>query len=71
MPSDHQGNVWASAQSEILGSWVIKMNWPDLDYKIPDTQMLMIKQFEDVARTPYITEIDTRYVYSITLSADL
>ena len=38
------------------------MNWPDLDYKTPDVQMSMIKQFEDVASTPYIVEIDTRYV---------
>lgn len=55
--------MWASAQSEILGSWVIKMNWPDLDYKTPDVQMSMIKQFENVASTPYIVEIDTRYVF--------
>lgn len=52
LPSDHQGHLWAEAQSQILGSWAVSMNWPAVDYSSPDVQMMMIKQFENVVDTP-------------------
>lgn len=63
MPSHHQGHTWAMSQSEILGSWPVNMNWPSLDYSNPDVQLKMIKQFENVANTPHLVEIDTRLVF--------
>jgi len=63
LPSHHQGHLWAVAQSEILGSWLLSMNWPALDYSDPNVQMRVIKQFEDVASTPYVVEIDTRRLW--------
>ena len=35
------------------------MNWGGLNYTDPDTQMLMIKQFEDVISTPHVSEMNT------------
>lgn len=63
LPPTHQGHVWASARTDILGSWAVNMNWPNLDYGSPLTQMQMIKQFENVANTPHIVEIDTRMLW--------
>ncbi|CAB9518815.1 Protein patched homolog 1 [Seminavis robusta] len=63
LPSDHQGHLWASARTDILGSWVINMNWPDIDYTDPDVQMRMVQQFERVISTPHIVEIDTRMLW--------
>jgi hypothetical protein len=60
LPPDHQAHLWATAQSELLGTWTIKMNWPDLNYTDPDTQMKMIRQFESVLATPHVEDIDTR-----------
>lgn len=63
LPADHQANVWATARTEILGSWPVHMNWPGVDYGSADTQMHMIQQFEAVANTPHLVEIDTRMLW--------
>jgi len=62
LPSAHQGHLWAESNSQILGSWIVSMNWPALNYSSPDVQLSMIKQFENVGNTPNIVEVDTRFV---------
>ena len=34
-----------------------------LNYTEPDTQMMMIKQFEDVAATSRVSDLDTEYLW--------
>jgi hypothetical protein len=63
LPADHQGHTWASARSDILGSWVVTMNWPAVNYTDSNVQMRMIQQFEQVIGTPHIEEVDTRMLW--------
>jgi hypothetical protein len=63
LPADHQGHIWASARSDILGSWVVTMNWPAINYTDSNVQMRMIQQFERVIDTPHIEEVDTRMLW--------
>jgi hypothetical protein len=63
LPADHQGHSWASARADILGSWVVTMNWPDINYADSNVQMRMIQQFERVIDTPHIEEVDTRMLW--------
>ena len=63
LPSNHQGHSWASARSSILGSWVVAMNWPDINYTDSDVQMRMVQQFERVIDTPHMEELDTRVLW--------
>jgi hypothetical protein len=39
------------------------MNWGALDYANPETQMRMIKQFEDVVATPHVADSDTKSLW--------
>lgn len=39
------------------------MNWGAIDYGNPDTQMGMIAQFEGVAKSSYIAEVETRQLW--------
>jgi hypothetical protein len=39
------------------------MNWGEIAYKEPDTQLSMIKQFEGVISTPHIAEADTKNLW--------
>ena len=63
LPSHHQGNVWATSQSEILGTWVINMNWPDINYTDTLTQLKMAQQFERVVALSFIEESNTRNLW--------
>ena len=63
-PSNTQALVWAEKRTESLASWSIGMNWGALEYTNPDTQMKMIKQFEDVVGTPHVAEVDTKHLVS-------
>jgi hypothetical protein len=58
-PVNHQAHTWATIRTEDLASWTIQINWGELSYKEPETQMKMIKQFEDVVATPHVAESDT------------
>jgi hypothetical protein len=39
------------------------MNWGAIDYSKPDTQMRLIKQFEDVVATSNVGEVDTKRLW--------
>jgi hypothetical protein len=39
------------------------MNWGNIEYTDPDTQMKMIKQFESVVETPHVAEVDTKQLW--------
>jgi len=62
-PYDHQANKWATTRTEHLGSWSIGINWGALNYSNPDTQMKMIRQFEEVVAHPNIAEVDTKQLW--------
>ncbi|CAB9518817.1 Protein patched homolog 1 [Seminavis robusta] len=62
-PHDHQAQQWASKRTESLGSWSIGMNWGALTYTEPETQMKMIKQFEDVIAHPNVADVDTKQLW--------
>lgn len=63
MPADHSGHLWGVARADVLGAFSVNLNWRALNYSDPETQMKMIQQFESVVASPYIGEIDTRYVF--------
>ena len=60
---DNPGYRWATLRTEELGAWSISMNWGAVDYADPDTQMRMIKQFESVVGTEYVTEVATEQLW--------
>jgi hypothetical protein len=62
-PMDDQSNRWATVRTEELASWSIGMNWGPIDYTNPDTQLKMIKQFEDVVATEYVAKTDTKFLW--------
>jgi len=62
-PTDHQAHEWASVRTAELASWPIRINWGELDYSDPDTQMQMIKQFEDVGDSPHVAPTDTKFLW--------
>lgn len=62
-PSSHEAYHWATVRSNDLASWPISMNWGSINYTDPETQILMMKQFEDVVGTTYVTQIDTRRLW--------
>jgi hypothetical protein len=37
--------------------------WGEADYTDPDTQMFIIRQFEQVIETPHVAEIDTKFLW--------
>eukprot|EP00978_Attheya_sp_CCMP212_P031743 scaffold121030_cov55-Attheya_sp.AAC.2 len=58
-PEDNQANRWATIRTEDLASWSVNMYWGELNYRDPKEQMEMMKQFEDVVATPYISDLGT------------
>jgi len=62
-PDHHQAKVWATKRTEALASWSIGINWGALDYDSSETQMKMIKQFEDVVETPHVAQVDTKRLW--------
>jgi hypothetical protein len=48
-------------RTENFASWAIDMQWGELNYEDPTTQMKMIKQFEQVVEHPNVAEVDTKY----------
>jgi hypothetical protein len=62
-PSGDQAKQWATVRKEELASWSIGMNWGPIDYTNPDTQLKMIKQFEDVVATEYVAQTDTKFLW--------
>jgi hypothetical protein len=62
-PVGDQSNRWATVRTEELASWSIGMNWGPIDYTNPDTQLKMIKQFEDVVATEYVAKTDTKFLW--------
>jgi hypothetical protein len=62
-PSSNQANTWATTRTEALASWSMGMNWGNIEYTDPDTQMKMIKQFESVVETPHVAEVDTKQLW--------
>lgn len=39
------------------------MNWGEADYKDPDTQLYIMRQFEQVSQTSHVAEIDTKRLW--------
>lgn len=62
-PTWNEGSVWATKRTESLASWSIGMTWGALNYTDPTSQMLMIKQFEDVVGTPHVADVDTKQLW--------
>jgi Patched family len=58
-PKDNPAFVWATKRTEDLASWNIVMRWGAINYTDPLTQMKMIKQFEQVAESSKVSQIDT------------
>ena len=62
-PSSSQAGTWATTRTKSLASWPIGMNWGQINYTDPLTQMKMIKQFEQVVATPHVLEVDTKLLW--------
>eukprot|EP00977_Amphora_coffeiformis_P025775 scaffold22137_cov164-Amphora_coffeaeformis.AAC.1 len=62
-PDDNPAGRWAKIGQEVMASWAIVMNWGAIDYKDGETQMRMIKQFEDVVGNPRVGETDTKQLW--------
>lgn len=54
---------WAKLRTEQLSSWSVSINWGANDYTNPDTQMKIIKQFEDIVTSPHVAEVDTKQLW--------
>jgi hypothetical protein len=67
-PDDNQAHQWASMRTKNLASWAVAMNWGALNYGDPDTQMKMIRQFEQIVEHPNIAEIDTKRLWMADLT---
>jgi len=62
-PTGTQVHRWAVERTESLASWPIVTNWGQINYTDPITQQKMIKQFEDVVNTTFVSEIDTKRLW--------
>jgi len=62
-PEFHQAKTWAIVRTEELASWSIGMNWGRLDYTAPEAQLGMVGQFENVIKSPFIAEVDTKQLW--------
>ena len=62
-PSDNAAGRWATLRTEQLASWSIGIQWGALDYTDPDTQLQMIKQFEDILATPHVADVETKQLW--------
>jgi hypothetical protein len=62
-PVGDQSNQWATVRTEELASWSIGINWGPIDYTNPDSQLKMIKQFEDVVATEHVAKTDTKFLW--------
>merc|ERR1711957_1068550 len=58
-PLDHQASVWAQTRTTDLASWPVAMAWGEIDYQKPKVQLQMMKAFEEVEESKYISQIDT------------
>ena len=62
-PVDSQAYKWAMTRTDELASWSISINWGQINYTDPETQLKMIKQFEDVVATEHVSETDTKNLW--------
>jgi hypothetical protein len=62
-PRDNQAALWAHVRNDALASWSINIQWGQNDYTEPDIQMQMIKQFEDIAATSRVADLDTKQLW--------
>ena len=62
-PDDNPAGRWAEIGQETMASWPISMHWGEIDYKDSDTQMLMIKTFEDVVSDRRVGQVDTKQLW--------
>ena len=62
-PSSNPSNRWAVLRTEQLGAWNIQINWGRVDYTDPNIQMRIIKQYEDVLDTPYVSQVETKQLW--------
>jgi hypothetical protein len=62
-PKSNPAGLWAELRTEELASWSIGIRWGPIDYKAPSIQMGMIKQFEDVVESQYVSQIDTKQLW--------
>lgn len=62
-PKSNPAGHWAELRTEELASWSIGIRWGQIDYSNPSTQMRMIKQFEDVVESSYVSQIDTKQLW--------
>jgi len=62
-PLDHQASVWAQTRTTDLASWPVAMAWGEIDYQKPKVQLQMMKAFEEVEDTKYISQIDTSLLW--------
>ena len=62
-PKDHEANRWAEIRNNDLASWPIGMSWGRVDYTKSETQLKMMKQFEDVVNNNYIARSDTKWLW--------
>lgn len=62
-PSSNPSYQWATVRTSELASWPININWGALDYMNPDVQMKMIKQFEDVVTSEFVSTPDTKMMW--------
>jgi len=61
--TESQTGMWAMYRTKYLGSWNIRLNWGALDYGVPLTQLKMMKQFEGVVSSNFVSEIDTEQLW--------
>jgi len=62
-PTSHQANRWAELRADDLAAWAIGISWGALDYTNPDTQLKMMKQYEDVIDTQHVAAESTEYLW--------
>lgn len=57
--NDHQASAWSKIRTEEVATWPVSVAWGAIDYKDPEEQLAMMKQFEDIINTDYIAASDT------------
>jgi hypothetical protein len=62
-PPSHQAHTWAVETTETLAAWGATMQWGEEDYTDSDTQLFIMRQFEQVVETPHVTESDTKFLW--------
>merc|ERR1712038_1104928 len=62
-PKDHQASQFSKIRTEEVATWPVSVAWGAINYKEPEEQLAMMKQYENIIDTDLIAEADTKRLW--------